>query len=219
MAELYSILKQESKYFDKSYGTQEAYNNALRQSSTVYVGNLSFFTTQDSLRELFSRAGNIDRIIMGINNEGSPCGFCFVIYTTHEEAERAVEYISKSKLDERVIRVDWDAGYKEGREKGRGTGGQQKRDDFRNQNDADRPNQRKRRFERREDRGGYHDRRDDRGYERRDDRGYDRRDDRGYNQNRERYQRDRGDREYEDYGKHSRPYKRRENNKNSDDEY
>ena len=50
MAELYSILKQESKYFDKSYETQEAYNNALKVSTTVYVGNLSFFTTQDSLR-------------------------------------------------------------------------------------------------------------------------------------------------------------------------
>ena len=90
MAELYSILKQESKYFDKSYDTQEAYNKALQASTTVYVGNLSFFTTQDSIRELFSRAGNIDKIIMGINNEGNPCGFCFVIFTTHEEAERAV---------------------------------------------------------------------------------------------------------------------------------
>ena len=112
MAQLYSILKQESKYFDKAYETQEAYNNALKISTTVYVGNLSFFTTQDSLRQLFSKAGNIDKIIMGINNEGNFCGFCFVIYSTHEEAERAVEYISKSKLNERVIRVDWDAGYK-----------------------------------------------------------------------------------------------------------
>ena len=107
---------------------------------------------------------------MGINNEGNPCGFCFVIYYTHEEAERAVEYISKSKLNERIIRVDWDAGYKEGREKGRGTGGQQKRDDFRNTNDADRPTQRKRKFERKEDRYG------------------------GNHHSGERYQRDRGDR-------------------------
>jgi nuclear cap-binding protein subunit 2 len=42
-----------------------------------------------------------------------------------------VEYLSKSRLDERVIRVDWDPGYKKGRERGRGSGGQQRRDDFR----------------------------------------------------------------------------------------
>lgn len=43
----------------------------------------------------------------------------------------AVEYISKTKLNDRIIRVDWDPGYKVDREKGRGTGGQQRRDDFR----------------------------------------------------------------------------------------
>ena len=68
MAELYSILKQESKYFDKTYGTQEAYNQALKISTTVYVGNLSFYSTQDSILELFSRAGKVEKIIMGINN-------------------------------------------------------------------------------------------------------------------------------------------------------
>lgn len=43
-----------------------------------------------------------------------------VIYETHEEAERAVEYISQTKLHDKLIRVDLDPGYKEGREKGRG---------------------------------------------------------------------------------------------------
>ena len=38
-----------------------------------------------------------------------------------------------------MIRVDWDTGYKEGREKGRGTGGQQRREDFRTKEDAERP--------------------------------------------------------------------------------
>ena len=68
------------KYYDKkNYNTQEEYNKALKISTTVYVGNLSFFTTQDSLWELFSRAGKISEIIMGINNDGHPCGFCFVM--------------------------------------------------------------------------------------------------------------------------------------------
>ena len=48
---------------------------------------------------------------MGINNEGHGCGFCFVIFSTHEEAERAVDYISQTKLNSKIIRVDLDPGY------------------------------------------------------------------------------------------------------------
>jgi len=80
MADLYTILKPENTYFDrKNYESQEDYNNALDVTTTVYVGNLSFATTQDSVRELFSMAGKVTQIIMGINNEGVPCGFCFVL--------------------------------------------------------------------------------------------------------------------------------------------
>lgn len=63
-------------------------------------------------------------------------------FDSHEEARYAVEYISKTKLSERIIRVDWDPGYKKGREKGRGTGGQQRREDFRVKDDLDRPRKR-----------------------------------------------------------------------------
>jgi len=69
MAELYDILKPESTYYDrKNYDSQVSYNLALSTSSTVYVGNLSFYTTQDSIRELFSLAGKVVEIIMGIND-------------------------------------------------------------------------------------------------------------------------------------------------------
>jgi RNA recognition motif-containing protein len=76
---------------------------------------------------------------MGIDNEGHSCGFCFVIYETKREAELACEYISRTRLNGRIIRVDMDPGYIEGREKGRGTSGQQRREDFRTKEDPDRP--------------------------------------------------------------------------------
>ncbi|GAA6044371.1 hypothetical protein JCM8097_006464, partial [Rhodosporidiobolus ruineniae] len=51
----------------------------LAVSSTVYVGNLSFFTTEEQIYELFSRVGEVKRIIMGLDrNLKTPCGFCFV---------------------------------------------------------------------------------------------------------------------------------------------
>ncbi len=46
-------------------------------------------------------------------------------YYTREDAEAAVRYINGTRLDDRIIRTDWDAGFKEGRQYGRGkTGGQ-----------------------------------------------------------------------------------------------
>lgn len=62
-------MKPESKYWDrKNYESLEEYNAALQISATVYVGNLSFYTQQSSVKELFSRAGNVKDVIMGIDN-------------------------------------------------------------------------------------------------------------------------------------------------------
>lgn len=68
---------------------------------------------------------------MGINNLGERCGSCFVIFETHRGALRALECLSRKKLDNQVIRMDIDPGYIEGKEKGRGQDGDQKRDNFR----------------------------------------------------------------------------------------
>lgn len=51
----------------------------LAQSTTLYVGNLSYYTTEGQIFELFGRAGDIRRVIMGLDRkEKTPCGFCFV---------------------------------------------------------------------------------------------------------------------------------------------
>ena len=51
MAEMYLLPKAENAYYDrKNYNSLEEYQAALEVSTTVYVGNLSFFTTQDSIR-------------------------------------------------------------------------------------------------------------------------------------------------------------------------
>jgi hypothetical protein len=41
---------------------------------------MSFYTTEEQAYELFSRAGEIKKIIMGLDkNSKTPCGFCFVL--------------------------------------------------------------------------------------------------------------------------------------------
>lgn len=70
-----------SVYRDRRFpGTQEEFEAALLASLTVYVGNMSFYTTEEQAYELFSRAGEIKKIIMGLDkNTKTPCGFCFVL--------------------------------------------------------------------------------------------------------------------------------------------
>uniref|UniRef100_A0A183BV71 NAD(+) kinase n=1 Tax=Globodera pallida TaxID=36090 RepID=A0A183BV71_GLOPA len=70
--------------------------------------------------------GDVRRVIMGLDRfHKKPCGFCFVEYYTREDAENALRYISGTRLDDRLIRCDWDAGFKEGRQYGRGKHGGQ----------------------------------------------------------------------------------------------
>ena len=113
-------------------GTLEEFQQALKESTTVYVGNVSFYTTEDQIYEVFSKAGDVKRIIMGLDkNRMTPCGFCFVVYYTRKDTEDCVKYLNGTMLDDRPIRVDFDWGFVEGRQFGRGKSGGQVRDEYR----------------------------------------------------------------------------------------
>ncbi|KZS99255.1 RNA-binding domain-containing protein [Sistotremastrum niveocremeum HHB9708] len=146
MAHVVQPLDQPSSYKDsQSKKSRQEHEDALSRSSTLYVGNLSFYTTEEQIYELFSKCstpeegGGVRRIIMGLDNvQKTPCGFCFVEYYTHSEAVAALRYVSGTKLDERVVRCDLDLGYSEGRQYGRGKSGGQVRDEHRQDYDAGR---------------------------------------------------------------------------------
>ncbi|PIN11439.1 Nuclear cap-binding protein complex, subunit CBP20 (RRM superfamily) [Handroanthus impetiginosus] len=140
MASLFKDPNKLSAYRDRRFpGTQEEFDEALQTSTTVYVGNMSFYTTEEQVYELFSRAGEIKKIIMGLDkNNKTPCGFCFIIYYSREDAEDSVKYISGTILDDRPIRVDFDWGFQEGRQWGRGQSGGQVRDEYRTDYDPGR---------------------------------------------------------------------------------
>ncbi|KAF8522302.1 RNA-binding domain-containing protein [Hysterangium stoloniferum] len=146
MAHVVTPLDQPSNYKDSQNRVdRQAQNEVLAKSSTLYIGNLSFYTTEEQIYELFSKCtsseegGGVKRIIMGLDrNTKTPCGFCFVEYYTHAEALACMRYVSGTKLDERIIRCDLDLGYKEGRQYGRGKSGGQVRDEHRQDYDAGR---------------------------------------------------------------------------------
>ena len=80
MSFLFADTSVNTQYIDhKNEIPDEDKKRKLESSSTVYVGNLSFFTKEEQIMELFSRAGDVRKIIMGIDKEyRKPCGFCFV---------------------------------------------------------------------------------------------------------------------------------------------
>lgn len=111
----------------------------MRLTTTLYVGNLSFYTTEEQIHELFSRCGDIRRIVMGLDKfKKTPCGFCFIEYYQRMDAENSMRYVNGTRLDDRVVRVDWDAGFLEGRQYGRGKSGGQVRDEYRTDFDSGR---------------------------------------------------------------------------------
>lgn len=133
MAHLFVELNPSTHYWDKRSGLgRDEWFQKLMNSTTLYIGNLSFFSTEDQVYEIFSRAGEVRRVVMGLNRfKRTPCGFCFVEFVSREDAARAISLLNATALDDRLIRVDWDTGFEEGRQYGRGQTGDQWRDDFR----------------------------------------------------------------------------------------
>jgi RNA recognition motif-containing protein len=73
----------------------------------VYVGNLSYNTTEDKLRTLFAEFGEIASInVITDRDTGRPKGFAFVEMATQEAAEKSISALNGKMIDEREIKVD-----------------------------------------------------------------------------------------------------------------
>lgn len=73
----------------------------------VYVGNLSWNTNDDSLRNAFSAFGQIlDSIVMRDRDTGRSRGFGFVTYSSPNEAQAAIAGLNEQELDGRRIKVN-----------------------------------------------------------------------------------------------------------------
>lgn len=76
-------------------------------STKLYVGGLSYDTTEESLKELFSQAGTVDSVSIIMDKfSGKSKGFGFVEMSSEEEAKKATEMFNGKELDGRNIVVD-----------------------------------------------------------------------------------------------------------------
>ena len=98
-------------------------------STKLFVGNLSFNTTENALNDAFAAHGTvIEADLMVDRVTGRPRGFAFVTMSTPEEAQRAIEAMNGASLDGRNLTVNV-ARPKEDRPPG-GGGGRGPRRDF-----------------------------------------------------------------------------------------
>jgi cold-inducible RNA-binding protein len=73
----------------------------------LFVGNLSFQTTDSDLRALFQPFGQITRIHMAMDREtGRARGFAFVEMTNNEEAKKAIAALDGKEFGGRNIKVN-----------------------------------------------------------------------------------------------------------------
>src|SRR5438067_12774920 len=76
-------------------------------ATRLYVGNLSFRTTSEDLRDLFAQAGTVESAnIIEDRMTGRSRGFAFVEMSTKEEANAAIEQFNGKELGGRALKVN-----------------------------------------------------------------------------------------------------------------
>jgi cold-inducible RNA-binding protein len=76
-------------------------------STKLFVGNLSFNTTENDLHDAFAAHGTVvEANLMMDRMSGRPRGFAFVTMSTPEEAQKAIEAMNGASLDGRNLTVN-----------------------------------------------------------------------------------------------------------------
>jgi cold-inducible RNA-binding protein len=89
--------------------------------TNIFVGNLSFQTSQEDLTATFAQYGPVERVnIVTDRDSGQPRGFAFVEMTERKDAETAISVLNGRDLNGRAMNVNEARPKPEG---GRGGGG------------------------------------------------------------------------------------------------
>jgi RNA recognition motif-containing protein len=101
--------------------------------TNIFVGNLSYKTTQDELHTAFAQYGGVERVnIVTDRDSGQSRGFAFVEMRDAGEAQAAISHLNGTELNGRVLNVnearpkpagEGGGGGFGGRREGRGAGG------------------------------------------------------------------------------------------------
>ena len=90
----------------------------------IYVGNLSYGTSEDALNELFANHGAVKQVkIITDKDSGRSRGFAFVSMDNDQEAQAAIDAINGNEFDGRALVVNQSRERKPRREGGFNRGG------------------------------------------------------------------------------------------------
>jgi len=90
--------------------------------TNIFVGNLSYQTTEPELEAAFASYGAVEKIsVMRDRDTGQPRGFAFVEMTNKDEASKAIQGLNGHELNGRALNVN-EARPKESRSGGGGGG-------------------------------------------------------------------------------------------------
>jgi len=77
------------------------------QAVNIYVGNMSYSTSEDQLRELFEAYGAVDSVrVISDRDTGRPKGFAFVEMSDAAAAKAAMDALNGKELDGRALTVN-----------------------------------------------------------------------------------------------------------------
>ncbi|KAI7907232.1 uncharacterized protein BX663DRAFT_465753 [Cokeromyces recurvatus] len=111
-----SLLIKDADNFERADGTKPptaAEKKEIKKQKnppcpTLFLGNLSFDTTEQSIRERFEWAGDIRKVRVATFEDSGKCkGFAYVDYHTVESATKAIRAPDKHTLDGRKVRVEF----------------------------------------------------------------------------------------------------------------
>ena len=75
--------------------------------TNIFVGNLSYQTTQDDLHAAFAQYGGVERVnIVTDRDTGQPRGFAFVEMSDSQAAQAAITHLNGSELNGRALNVN-----------------------------------------------------------------------------------------------------------------
>lgn len=73
----------------------------------LYVGNMSYDTTEEDLRTMFSEAGTVGTVdIIKDRDSGRPKGFAFITMNSQAEAEKAISMFNEKTINDRALTVN-----------------------------------------------------------------------------------------------------------------
>ena len=93
--------------FDASFEIPKNGKRYIFMSAKLYIGNLSFDTTQQDLEQLFGEIGTVESAnLIEDRDTGRSRGFAFVEMSSDEEAQNAISQFNGKEVDGRELKVN-----------------------------------------------------------------------------------------------------------------